>query len=179
MDLFMSIAVLLGLAALFSFINERFLRLQATIGLMLLALGMTVVLFVLKAAGIAELTGWESSLVGQLDLGQTLLTGVLCFMLFSGSAGVRVKNLARYKWTIATLAIGATILACGMIGLVLAWGLPRLGLEFSFGYAIVFGALISPTDPIAALAILKSVGLPKPLETIINVSVRSYHVSSP
>ena len=116
MDLYMSIAVLLGLAALFGYVNERFLRLQSTIGLMLLALGATVALMLLKLFGGIDALGWEQDLVGQLDLGETLLGGVLCFMLFAGSAGVRITNLAAYKWTITSLAIGSTLIATVLIG---------------------------------------------------------------
>ena len=168
MGLFMSVALLLGLAALFGYLNERFLRLQASIGLMLLALLLTSGLVLLKLFGGFDYLGWDQSLVNGLDLGDTLLNGVLCFMLFAGSAGVRIKNLEEYKWTIAVLAIGSTVIAGGLIGVMLAGVLQWFGIGIGFGYAFVFGALISPTDPIAALAILKQVGLPKPLESIIS-----------
>ncbi len=168
MDLYMSIAVLLGLAALFAAINERFLKLQSSIGLMLLALAMTGGLMLLKVLGGIDALGWEQTLVNSLDLGDTLLGGVLCFMLFAGSAGVRIANLNEYKWTIATLAIGSTVIAVGLIGVMMGGILGALGIQIGLAYAFVFGALISPTDPIAALAILKQVGLPKPLETIIS-----------
>ncbi len=168
MDLFMSVAVLLGLAALFGLINERFLRLQATIGLMLLALAMTLALILLKLLGGLDYLGWEQTLIDRLDLEHTLLKGVLCFMLFAGSAGVRIEHLKDHKWTIATLAIGSTVIAGVLIAVMLSGVLQLFGVEVGFAYLFVFGALISPTDPIAALAILKKVGLPKPLETIVN-----------
>lgn len=168
MTLFLSIAILAGLAAVFGFINERFLRLQTTIGLMLLALVMSVALALLKQFGGLDFFGWEQDLVSGLDLGDTLLNGVLCFMLFAGSAGVRIKRLGEYRWTIASLAIISTGIASVLIALVLGSALPLFGVEIGLAYAFVFGALISPTDPIASLAILKAVDLPKPLETIIN-----------
>lgn len=81
MDLLAVIAILLGLTALFGVLNERYLGLQSTIGLMLLAL-LTAVLFgILKATGVVENLGWEDALVKQLDLSEVLLNGVLCFML--------------------------------------------------------------------------------------------------
>jgi len=168
MTLFLSIAILAGLAAVFGFINERFLRLQTTIGLMLLALVMSVALALLKQFAGLDFFGWEQDLVSGLDLGDTLLNGVLCFMLFAGSAGVRIKRLGEYRWTIASLAIISTGIASVLIALVLGSALPLFGVEIGLAYAFVFGALISPTDPIASLAILKAVDLPKPLETIIN-----------
>jgi len=104
MDLFMSVAVLLGLASLFGYLNERYLRLQPTIGLMLLALTLTVALALLGLNGLAYLE-WDENLVKRLDLGETLLNGVLCFMLFAGSAGVRAIDLERDRWAISALAI--------------------------------------------------------------------------
>ena len=114
MDLFMSVAVLLGLAALFGLINERFLGLQATIGLMLLALAMTLALILLKHIGGLDYLGWEQTLLNRLDLEHTLLKGVLCFMLFAGSAGVRIEHLKDHKWTIATLAQFFFVLGLGL-----------------------------------------------------------------
>jgi CPA1 family monovalent cation:H+ antiporter len=168
MTLFWSVAVLLGLTALFGLFNERVLRLQATIGLMLQALVLTVALFLLNAFGAVDVLSWVRGLVGDLDLSETLLNGVLCFMLFAGGAGVRFRSLEEEKGTIVTLAIGATILACLLIGLMLWFVLGLFGVQIPLAYAFVFGALISPTDPIAALAILKQAGLPDRLEAIIN-----------
>jgi len=134
----------------------------------LLALGLTVALILLKFLGGLDYLGWDETLVTRLDLGETLLNGVLCFMLFAGSAGVRATGLEQNKWTIVTLAIGSTVIAGGLVAVMLVGALQLFGIEIGLAYAFVFGALISPTDPIAALAILKQVGLPKPLEAIIN-----------
>jgi CPA1 family monovalent cation:H+ antiporter len=168
MTLFMSVAVLLGLTALFGLFNERVLHLQATIGLLLQALVLTVVLLLLSSFGVVDAVSWVQPIVGDLDLSETLLNGVLCFMLFAGGAGVKIKSLKEEKWTIVTLAIGSTILACLLVGLILWYVLALFGVQVPLAYAFVFGALISPTDPIAALAILKQDGLPERLEGIIN-----------
>jgi CPA1 family monovalent cation:H+ antiporter len=164
----MIIAILLGLTALFGVVNERYLRLQSAIGLMLLALLTTFALAGLKSIGIVDDLGWEETLVRELDLSNVLLNGVLCFMLFAGSAGVKIELLRENKWVILFLAIGSTLLACLLTGALLSLALGWFGIPLALPYAFVFGALISPTDPIAALAILKAAGLPKPLETIIN-----------
>ena len=168
MSLLLAIGILLGLTAAFGVINERYLHLQSAIGLMLLALLMTVILVILKLTGVVDALGWEQLLVEKLDLSEVLLNGVLCFMLFSGSAGVTIESLAEKKWVILTLAIGSTLLACALTGVLLTTLLGWFGITLALGYAFVFGALISPTDPIAALAILKAAGLPKPLEAIMN-----------
>ena len=148
--------------------NERYLRLQPSIGLMLLALLMSLVFLGLKSAGIVADLGSEDTILRELNFSSLLLNGVLCFMLFAGSAGVEFKSLQRDKWVILSLAIGATLIATALTGALLHLVLGWLGVTLALSYALVFGALISPTDPIAALAILKAAGLPPRLEAIIN-----------
>jgi CPA1 family monovalent cation:H+ antiporter len=168
MQVLLTIAIVLGLTALFSFINERFLHLQQTIGLMLLALGFTIVLMLLNALGLSEAFAREQALVTRLSLDATLLNGVLCFMLFAGSINVNIRVLGEEKWVILTLAIGATLIGAALTGLAITWSLGLVEIGIGLIFALVFGALISPTDPIAALAILGKVGLPPRLEAIIN-----------
>ena len=168
LDALLTIGVLMALTALFGVLNERYLRLPSSIGLMLLALLMTAALAVLKSFGMIEGLTWARILVEKLDLSEVLLNGVLCFMLFAGSAGVKVSFLRENEWPILSLAIGSTIIACFVTGALLSVVLGWFGIALPLSYAFVFGALISPTDPIAALAILKSAGLPERLETIIN-----------
>jgi CPA1 family monovalent cation:H+ antiporter len=162
------VAAILGLTALFNFLNERFLRLQQTIGLMVIALLCTIVLGILNALGIASYFSEEQAFVSKLSLDETLLNGVLCFMLFSGSINVKVRSLGEEKWVILSLAIGATFISAVLTGLAMWGALSVFGAGIALIYALVFGALISPTDPIAALAILGKVGLPERLEAIIN-----------
>jgi CPA1 family monovalent cation:H+ antiporter len=168
MSLLLVISVLFVLTGFFGVVNERYLRLQPSIGLMLLALVMSLVFLGLKSAGIVAELGFEDTLVHELNFSNVLLNGVLCFMLFAGSAGVEFKSLEKDKWVILSLAIGATLIACALTGALLHLVLGWLGVTLALSYALVFGALISPTDPIAALAILKAAGLPPRLEAIIN-----------
>ena len=168
MSLLLAVAILLVLTAFLGTLNARYLRLQPSIGLMLLALVMTLGLVALQATGIVDDLGWVQSLVDDLNLSEVLLNGVLCFMLYAGSTGVAFASLKRDRWTILTLAIGSTIIACFLTGTLLHVVLGWMGVTLALSHALVFGALISPTDPIAALAILKAAGLPKRLETIIN-----------
>jgi CPA1 family monovalent cation:H+ antiporter len=168
MSLLLAVAILLVLTAFLGTLNARYLRLQPSIGLMLLALVMTLGLVALQATGIVDDLGWVQNLVDDLNLSEVLLNGVLCFMLYAGSTGVAFASLERDRWTILTLAIGSTIIACFLTGTLLHLVLGWMGVTLALSHALVFGALISPTDPIAALAILKAAGLPKRLETIIN-----------
>ena len=164
----LTIAIVFGLTAVFSVLNERFLGLQQTIGLMLMALLGTLLIAMLDSTGVAHYFIREQVFVEGLALNETLLNGVLCFMLFAGSINVKSSTLGEEKWVIISLAIGATLIAATLIG-VSMWGLlGLLGISVGFIYAFIFGALISPTDPIAALAILGKVGLPPRLEAIIN-----------
>jgi CPA1 family monovalent cation:H+ antiporter len=164
----LTIAIVFGLTGLFSILNERLLGLQKTIGLMLIALCASLVLALLNSTGVTSTFLAEQDFVGGLALNDTLLNGVLCFMLFAGSINVNAALLGAEKWVIVTLAIGATLIAATLIGISI-WGLLGvLGISIGFIYAFIFGALISPTDPIAALAILGKVGLPPKLEAIIN-----------
>ncbi|MGB7474946.1 MAG: sodium:proton antiporter [Polyangiales bacterium] len=168
MSLLVAVSILAVLTALLGMLNERYLRLQPSIGLMLLALGVGLGLAAIQAAGIADDLRWLQTLLGKLNLSDVLLNGVLCFMLYAGSTGVEFASLERDRWTILALAIGSTIIACLAIGALLHVALGWIGVTLALSYALVFGALISPTDPIAALAILKAAGLPKRLEAIIN-----------
>ena len=164
MELFSVVTVLLGLSALFAYLNERILRLETSIGLMLLALAFTIVLALLGGKYIDA--QWR--FVSTLNLGETLLHGVLCFMLFAGSINVKLKYLNEQKWLIGSLAIGGTLVAWLLISSML-WGIAALfGLAVSPIYLFLFGALIAPTDPIAALAILGRAGLPELLEAIVS-----------
>ena len=166
MELFDIIAVLLTLAALFSYINHRWFRLPTTIGLMVISL-----LFSLALIGLGffvpSIEQRADAIIVSIDFNETLMHGMLGFLLFAGALHINLKDLASQRWMIATLAsvgvLVSTFLIAGM-----AWGVLLLvGIEMRFIYCLLFGALISPTDPIAVLSILKQAGAPKSLETKI------------
>ncbi len=159
MEVFLTITTVLALSALFRFINERVLRLDASIGLMLLALlFFSIGVAGLSAAGFTDYLVGEKVLVSRVNLNDALFNGFLCLMLFAGSVNVEWRWLEEERSTILSLAIGATIIAWLVTGLLI-WGIVGLfGLTLPPIYAFLFGALISPTDPIAALAILGKVG---------------------
>jgi CPA1 family monovalent cation:H+ antiporter len=168
MDVFTTIAILFGLAALFAWANDRFLHFEQSIGLMLQALILSALIWMLDAFGLAAHLSAEREFVRNLNLSQFLLEGVLCFLLFAGSINVKLRALEEEGWLILSLAVGGTLIACLTIGVASWLVLTSLGFGLSLAYAFVFGALISPTDPIAALAILGRAGLPRRLAAIIN-----------
>ncbi|MFN4261353.1 MAG: cation:proton antiporter [Gemmataceae bacterium] len=163
MDLFQIIAVLITLSALFSFINYHWLKLPTTIGLMILTLGLSLVLIV---GGLAfpDLERQAEAAIAGVDFNQAVMHGMLGFLLFAGALHINLNDLANAKWVILSLATIGVLLSTFIVG-VLSWCvLYLIGLEVSFIYCLLFGALISPTDPIAVLGIVKQIGAPKELE---------------
>lgn len=168
MSLFAIISILLTLAALFSYINHRWIRLPTTIGLMIIALVMSLLLILIgkifPGIGIEESV---RQILTEVDFSDTLLHGMLSFLLFAGALFVNINDLAKQKWIITLLATTGTVMSTFIVG-VLTWSVLGLfGINIPFIYCLIFGALISPTDPIAALGIIKKVGAPKSLETKI------------
>lgn len=157
------IAVLLSLAALFAYVNARWIRLPMTIGLMLISLAFSLGLIVIGLA-VPAVRDRAESLVSLIDFNETVMHGMLGLLLFAGALHVDLADLKKHKWMIGFLASVGVILSTLVIG-GLTWLLLRLlGLEISPLLAFLFGALISPTDPIAVLSILKQAGAPKDLE---------------
>jgi len=166
MGLFDIIAILITLSAVFSWINQRFLKLPTAIGLMLIALLMSLTLL-LPIPGSEGLEQDAKAMLATIDFDATVLHGMLSFLLFAGALHVNLHDLARQKWVIAILASVGVLASTFIVGGG-AWALFwSLGLDVPLIYCLLFGALISPTDPIAVLGILKSAGAPKTLETKI------------
>ena len=166
MSLFEILSVLITLSALFSYLNHRYFRLPTTIGVMLIALLFSLVLI------LASQLGWQlertaEGLLMQIDFNQTLLHGLLSFLLFAGALHVNLGDLAEQKWIISSLATVGVLGCTALIGL-LSWSLFNLlGLQVRWIDCLLFGALISPTDPIAVMGILKSSPMPRSLVTKI------------
>jgi CPA1 family monovalent cation:H+ antiporter len=166
MNLFHILAILISLAAAFSFLNHRYLRLPTAIGLMLIALlaSLGLVLLGPHTHGVEE---HIQQLLQAVDFDETLLHGMLSFLLFAGALHVNLADLAKQRWVIATLATASVLGATFIIGYLAHWGFALLGLDIPLIYCLLFGSLISPTDPIAVLGILKSAGASKTLEAKI------------
>lgn len=160
-------AILITLAALFSYINHRFIGLPNAIGVMVIALLFSLSLIGLGKAGIWTVDEYAARIVGSVDFDETLLHGMLSFLLFAGALHVNLDDLLEQKWVILSLATFGVLLSTALIGF-LSWGILQLfGISVPLIYCLLFGALISPTDPIAVLATLKSAGVAKSLETKI------------
>ena len=157
-------AILVTIAAIFSFVNYRFIKLPAAIGLMLIALVMSLGLIGLALLGFPGLEHAVDRFIRQIDFNETLMHGMLSFLLFAGALHVNLNDLAKQKWVIATLATVGTVSSTFVVGGMFWLLVSMLDLSVPFIYCLLFGALISPTDPIAVLGILKSAGAPKSLE---------------
>jgi CPA1 family monovalent cation:H+ antiporter len=157
-------AILTTLAAVLSYINHRFVRLPSAIGLMFIALCLSLGLIALGKLGLAGIERTAETFIRSIDFNKTLMQGMLSFLLFAGALHVNLRDLAEQKWVVGTLATVGTVASTFVVG-GLFWLLVNgLGLDVPPIYCLVFGALISPTDPIAVLGILKSAGAPKSLE---------------
>jgi len=166
MGTFQISSLLICLAALFSFINFKFIRLPSTIGVMLMALGTSTLLFVLGSFA-RPLRIEAQSIVASVDFREAIFNGMLAFLLFAGALQMQIDDLRREWKPIAVLALLGTVVSTGLVGF-LCWITFRfIGLPLSFAWCLVFGALISPTDPNAVLGIMRKVGAPKGLETIM------------
>jgi len=163
MSLFNIIAVLLTLSALFSYLNHRFFHLPTTVGLMLAALLMSLALLVLAALDI-HFEDDARLLLERINFSDTLLHGMLAFLLFAGALHIDLEDLSRHKWIIGILATVGILFSSLLIGFASHWIFALLGMDIPLIYCFLFGALISPTDPIAVLGILKSAGAPRALE---------------
>lgn len=159
-------AILLCLSALFSWFNQRHLRLPTTIAVMLTTLLLSLGLLALKPL-VPGLEQQVRHLLLSMHFDDAVLHGMLGLLLFAGALHVRLEDLARQRWVIGILASASVIGATILVGLG-SWGLfALLGLEIPLLYCLIFGALIAPTDPIAVLAILKGAGAPESIETKI------------
>ena len=157
------IALLVSLTGLLAWVNHRFVRLPTTIGVMLISLALSLVLVMLGALGFG-VEDWAEKVVARIDFNEALMHGMLSFLLFAGALHVDLNDLARQKFIIAVLATVGVVFSTFAVGSALYLLLPLLDLALPYIWCLVFGALISPTDPIAVIGILKRASVPKSLE---------------
>ncbi len=167
MDLFSLSALLITITALFSYINARWIKLPTAIGVMLIALLFSLDIALIEWLGIYPSHVLAEKILSGVDFNFTLLQGMLSFLLFAGALHVNLKDLGEQRWVILTLSTFGVLLSTVIIGYGSFYLFNILGFNIDLIYCLLFGALISPTDPIAVLSILNSAGAPKALETKI------------
>ncbi|MDC8450013.1 MAG: sodium:proton antiporter [Nitrospira sp.] len=163
MPLIHTLTILICLAALFSYVNHRLLKLPMTIGLMAVALVFSLTLLALGKLGFG-VEAEAQRFISAIDFNEALMHGMLGFLLFAGALHVKLDELLDLKWVISTLAIVGTILSSLLIGGLSYVVFDFVGLPLPFLYCLLFGALISPTDPIAVMGVLRQARLPEALE---------------
>ena len=162
------VAICLVITALLAYLNHRFVGLPTTIGVMAAALVFSLALVGLDTLGFAHgLARYEESFLRSIDFSDVLMQGMLSLLLFAGALHVDLSELKAYRWPVAALAVVGTLLSTLVVGYGMWFALPLAGLQLPLTYCLLFGALISPTDPIAVMGILKSAGAPKELELVI------------
>lgn len=166
MNLFEIIGVLITVTAVLSFLNRRWLRLPTTIGVMAGGMTVSIALILLQRVGVLGITGFTELIEG-LRFDALLMNGLLSFLLFAGSLHVDLGRLLDRRWTILLLATAGTLTSTLLVATATYFVLGVLGLDLPFTFALVFGALISPTDPVAVLSILRDTNAPPDLETLV------------
>ncbi|MFD2822934.1 cation:proton antiporter [Lacinutrix iliipiscaria] len=166
MDYFVIASILVLISAVFGYINVRFLKLPNTIGLMLITILFTLAVFALSYFDDTLLNA-ERFIIKQIDFKAILLDVMLSFLLFAGALHTNFEQLKVQRWPVLVFATFGVLTSTFLVGIVMFYMLQLIGLDVQFIYCLLFGALISPTDPIAVLGILKKAGVPKKLETKI------------
>ena len=166
MEYYAIASILIVLSALFGYINVRFLKLPITIGLMVITIVFT--LFIVAIAQFDDtLLLREKELISQIDFRTVLLDIMLSFLLFAGALHTNFDQLKIQRGPVLAFATLGVLISTFLVGILMYFVIQLIGVEVNFIYCLLFGALISPTDPIAVLGILKKANAPKKLETKI------------
>jgi CPA1 family monovalent cation:H+ antiporter len=167
MTTFQLVAVVVTLTSGLAYVNARLLKLPSSVGLMATALVGSVAVLVLDAVGAIDLSSHVRELITRLDFRNTLLHGMLGLLLFAGALHIDVADLGTERAAVGLLALGGTLISTMVVGATTYGVLALVGHEVRWIDALLFGALIAPTDPIAVLGMLKSAGAPRRLEVRI------------
>lgn len=167
MSVYSTLCFLAAAAMVIAFINHKIGKMQTTIAITAGAIILSLGIVIAGHNGWFHLEEIAAEQLGQIDFESFLLKGILGFLLFAGGLGIKLPHLEDQKWEITILALGATLFSTFFIGGSLWWICQMLGIQFDLIYCLLFGALISPTDPIAVLAIVKKLHAPRRISTQI------------
>ena len=160
--MFESFSIVFTISALFSYVNYKWLKLPTTIGLMILSLSLVIPITLSKTI-FPKFYTFFSDIIVNADFKTLLLNGILSFLLFAGALHVNLAALTKEKKSIFLFATLGVLISTGIVGALTFFGAKLIGLELPFLHALLFGALISPTDPIAVMAILKEANIAESL----------------
>jgi len=165
MELYYSFSVLIVLASLFAYINHRILKLPSAIGIMVIAIVVSVTLVASGDSFLPKTTTHLTELINNFDFTEVLMGAMLNFLLFAGGIHINIKDLKEQFGPVVMFSTVGVIISTFAVGFGVYYLLPLVGIQMPLIYCIVFGALISPTDPVAVLSILKQANVSKSLET--------------
>ncbi len=164
MELYYSFSVLIVLASFFSYLNLRYLKLPSTIGIMIIAMLSSIILVVTGHLFPDTFTHF-SNLLRDVDFTEVLMGAMLNFLLFAGAIHINLKDLKEQRGPIVIFSTVSVVISTFVVGGLLFYIAPMFHLDIPFLYCLLFGALISPTDPIAVMGVLKEAKVKKSLET--------------
>lgn len=165
MELYYSFSALIVLASIFSYLNYRFLKLPSTIGIMVIAIAVSIFLVSFGEAVLPRTFGHLHNLMNSIDFTEVLMGAMLNFLLFAGGIHINIDDLKEQLRPVLIFSTLGVVISTFVVGFGMFYILPFLGIELPFIYCLLFGALISPTDPVAVLSILKQANVSKSLET--------------
>ena len=164
MELYYSFSVLIVLASFFSYLNLRYLKLPSTIGIMIIAMLSSIVL-VLTGSLFPKTFDHFSTLLQDVDFTEVLMGAMLNFLLFAGAIHINLIDLREQRAPVIIFSTVSVVISTFAVGALVFYIAPLLGFQIPFIYALLFGSLISPTDPIAVMGVLKDANVRKSLET--------------
>lgn len=165
MELYYSFSVLIVLASIFAYINYRFLKLPSTIGIMVIAIAVSTFLVLFGESVLPKTFGHLHDLMTSIDFTEVLMGAMLNFLLFAGGIHININDLKEEFWPVVIFSTVGVVISTFIVGFGVYYILPLVGIDMPLIYCLVFGALISPTDPVAVLSILKQANVTKALKT--------------
>ena len=161
------IALTILLAAGFGYLNHRILKWPAAIGIMVLALGFSLLLLLARSLGLS-LGANLARMISAVDFREVLLNFLLSFLLFAGAIHIDGKKLAKEKLPVTVLALFGTLIAAVLVGVLIWMACGWLQHPVPLIFCLIFGTVISPTDPVAVLSILREARIPASLQLKIS-----------
>ncbi|MGN7756144.1 cation:proton antiporter [Chryseobacterium sp. 22532] len=165
MELYYSFSALIVLASIFAYLNYRFLKLPSTIGIMVIAIVVSIFLVMFGETVLPRTFGHLNKLMNSIDFTEVLMGAMLNFLLFAGGIHININDLKEQFRPVLIFSTAGVVISTFVVGFGMFYLLPFLGIQLPFIFCLLFGALISPTDPVAVLSILKQANVSKSLET--------------
>ncbi|WP_235902897.1 cation:proton antiporter [Sandarakinorhabdus oryzae] len=160
-------AILIVLAATLGYLNHRVLRLPSSVGLTLMGAVASLLVILIDRLGGSMLAPQLNAFLNGIDFHETLMDGMLSFLLFAGALHVDWTEMRRGRWPILVLSTVGVLLSTAIVGYGFQWLLGLFGIALPILWCLVFGALISPTDPVAVMAVLKRAAVPPTLQATV------------